>query len=630
MSLKDIEKDLYNPHSEIDKRNHERSQFDPSFMGNENGKEFRVREEWVEPEKGMSPYWKKIIKIGIITIGSIAILALAVWAFIQIKNSAFDESRVTIEIEGLDKVDSTRLMQYKIKYKNNNRVSLKGAEILLNYSENFQPEGTVNLEYINSNNSKIYLGEIASRSEGEVELKGIFYAPEGYTVQLQGKLQYMPANFNSVFEAEYRKNVNIKSAPIVLEIDAPLETADSNDIEYVVDYENMSSRYFNNVRLEVSYPEGFNFSSALPEPSEGDNLWYLGNLNEGGKGQVRIRGSIKGAENEAKVIKLKIGSLDENNNFIVYSSREKLTRMVAPTFYISQAVNGLTDLDIHTGDELNYKILYRNNGNIGLRNSIITLKIESPVLDFSKLRGGAYDSATNMITWKAVDIPQLANLQPGEEGYVSFFVPVLGRIPIESSQDKNFRVVSVAKIDSPDVPTPSGSNKIIASNRLDLKLTSTVILEAAVYYENDDIQNSGPTPPKVGEETTYMIRWSISNVHNEISDAKVSSSLPTGVRFTGKVYPENEKEKLTFNERTNQIVWDLGTINNGIGILEQKKEIAFQVAVTPQSNQIDKEIILLNTSVVTATDSFTSEAIRAEIKEEDNRTVDSRGYRVVE
>lgn len=630
MPLKDVKKELYDPDSGIEKREHEVSQFDPVISAKSESGKFQEKEEWSKSKKGLNIFQEKAIKVSLVIIGVVAVSALVIWAVIKIKNSAFDESRVTLKIEGIEKVDSTRLMQYKIIYKNDNRTALKDAEIFLNYSENFQPEDNVNLKYINSNNSKIYLGEIESRSEKEVELKGKFYAPEGYVVHLKATLQYRPSNFNSIFETVGKKSINVRSAPILLEIDAPLEAADGNDIEYLIDYENISSRYFNNLRLEVKYPEGFDFSSANPEPSEGNNIWYFGNLNVGGKGQVKIKGSITGSENEAKVVKLKLGALDDNNNFVTYSQREKLTRMIVSPLSISQTVNGLISLNVHTGDELKYKLIYRNNGEIGLRNVIITVEIESTVLNLSKIRGGSYNSSNSTITWKAVDIPQLANLQTGEGGSIDFSVPVLEKIPIESDRDKNFTIISVAKIDSPDITTSIGSNKIIGSNKLEIKLNSTVILDTEVRYSGGNIKNSGPIPPKVGEKTTYTINWSVTNVHNDISGIKVVSSLPTGIGFTGEISPDSEEERISFNDRTNQIIWDIGNLENGVGVISPKKEVSFQVSVTPQVSQVKKKLILLNSSAITAEDLFTSDTIKSEIKEKNNKIADDMNYKVIE
>jgi len=90
-----------------------------------------------------------------------------------------------------------------------------------------------------------------------------------------------------------------------------------------------------------------------------------------------------------------------------------------------------------------------------------------------------------------------------------FSVPVKSTIPVESSQDKNFTVHLLRKIDSPDIPVPDGSDKIIGSNDLELKLASKVLFNVYGYYNDSKIKNSGPIPMQVGSPTTFTIHWSV-------------------------------------------------------------------------------------------------------------------------
>jgi len=253
---------------------------------------------------------------------------------------------------------------------------------------------------------------------------------------------------------------------------------------------------------------------------------------------------------------------------------------------------------------LKYSITFQNTGSVGLRGSIITAEIKSNVVDFSKLNveSGSYDSTKNIITWKASDVPALTNINPGAGGAVHFSIPVKTIIPIDNKLSKNFVVSSIAKIDSPDIPTPIDSNKIIGSNKLELRLASKVIFDTKGYYTDPVIKNSGPIPMVTGSETTFTMHWQIINVSNDITGASVVSSLPSGVRWVGNIFPTNEK--ISYNQRTNQIVWNAGDVLAGSGVQGRPREIAFQIGVTPQANQIGNPVDLLNKSVFTATDDF--------------------------
>jgi hypothetical protein len=260
---------------------------------------------------------------------------------------------------------------------------------------------------------------------------------------------------------------------------------------------------------------------------------------------------------------------------------------------------------VNAGENLKFEINFKNEGETGLRDVIVTEKIDSLVLDYSTLRldKGAFDEKNKTITWKASDYPALKNLAPSQGGKIGFSISVKAVIPVGSENDKNFVISSVAKIDSPDIATPIEMNKIIAGNKIDMKLNSKLVLDVKGYYNDGNIPNSGPLPPKVNEETTYTVHWVVSNISNDVSGAKVETVLSSGVTMTGKFYPEDAS--VTYNERNNSLVWEIGSIKAATGVLSKAKEVSFQVKIKPSSSQIGREVELLGESVITAKDLFT-------------------------
>lgn len=611
MSLNETNRDLYKSESDISKRAHKLTPFNPENEEKAGAQDFQKEEVWMKDKPGMGPNEKKALKITLWSIGSIALVALIVAGIYFIKKTAYSEDRVTIEITGPANIDSTQIAEYAIKFKNDNRVKLENAAIILNYSDNFQPETAENIQVLSTVSSKIHIGEINKHEEREVKIKGKFFAPEDYTVYLRATLEYSSSNTSGVFQSQAQLGVSVKTSPIFLEVTAPLEAADGNDVEYYVNYRNSSAKDYSEIRIRLEYPDGFIFTSSEPRPSESNNFWYIGNLGSNDSGQLKIRGKLKGGKGEGKIVKASLGSLGSDGRFVTYTENEKKTLMVVTPLAITQTINDISSLTFNAGDSLWYVLEYKNTGDTGVREVIITFEMNSPVINYAQIRleTGHYDSPLKSITWKASDIPELANLEPGKSGQIRFSLPILNKFPIESENDKNFTLTTTAKIDSPDVPTPVGSNKIISSSTMDLKLNSKIILESKGYYTDQKMTNTGPMPPMVGEETTYTMHWFVTNVNNDVSDVKVVSSLPTGVKWKGKAQPESEN--ITYNERTNQITWEVGRMKNGVGVLSDKREVYFQIGFIPQTNQVDSQPVILNESVLTAKDLFTTEELRS-------------------
>ena len=199
-------------------------------------------------------------------------------------------------------------------------------------------------------------------------------------------------------------------------------------------------------------------------------------------------------------------------------------------------------------------------------------------------------------------------------------------IPINGANDKNFVISAVAKIDSPDIPTPISMNKIIAGNKIDIRLNSKLVVDVKGYHNDSNITNDGPIPPKVGQETTYAIHWLASNVSNDINNARIEAVLPTGATMTGKIYPEDAK--ITYNERNNSIVWEIGNMAAGTGILSAPKEASFQVKIKPSVDQVNRFADLIGPSTFYAKDAFTGDDLSstAGIKNTELQEDGSLGY----
>ncbi|MDD5396832.1 MAG: hypothetical protein PHW24_02105 [Candidatus Moranbacteria bacterium] len=613
MSLDDLNKELYNQNLDANvPRSHEQSAYDPTVVAGQGMSPFEQEQRWNQPQKGFTPSQKKKLWIGLGVL-LFVLLSIAGGFFYQwwLKN-AFHQDRVAISFEGPKEADSTQITKYIIHYSNNNRVTLRNAEIQLSYSENFQPTDNLNLKYLSPSASKIFIGDVKPMSEGQAELKGIFYAPKDFPVYLHGEIHFTPSNGTADLSMENQIGVRVTAAPVTLEVAAPQDAVDGDSLDYVINYKNIDVKAIANVQIRVDFPQGFQFGAAEPRPSEKESYWYLGSLQPDQSGKIVVHGQIKGSTDEGKNIIVSLGYVGNDNSFVVYNKQEIITRIVSPILAVSQKLEGKTDNVVDAGENLKYTITYQNTGTIGLRDAIISSEIKGNILDFSKINvaNGSYDASTNLITWKASDVPGLANINPKAGGTVSFTIPVKSVIPIENKLDKNFVISSVAKIDSPDIPTAIGSNKIIGSNKLDLKLASKVLFDTRGYYTDAKIKNSGPIPMVAGAETTFTIHWLVVDVSNDISEAKVVSSLPAGVRWTGQVYPSNEK--ISYNDRTNQIVWDAGDVPAGSGVLNPAREVVFQVAVKPQINQINEPLMLVNKSIFTATDNFVDRSITLE------------------
>jgi hypothetical protein len=634
MSLDKTEKELYNPKSDIENRGHDSSAFDIDETVNSDSENIfeGKKSSW---QRDSAPFLtqdrKKALVVGGSILGALLFIVVSVLGVIKFKQGSFSQDRVSMSIEGSAEAKSVKESSYVIKYENNNRTELENVEIVLNHSENFYPEESSIIKKDTDRSSKINIGKIKAKEKGQVEVVGKFYAAENFTVYLNPVMTYKPSNSSSEFRVDSQISVKITTSPINLKIVAPKEALNESSASYEITYKNTGTIPFDGLNLRLEYSDGFIFQKASIPPVENDNLWHIGRLDIGEEKTLTLQGGIQGNRFDVKSIKATIYRNDSGQKEVIFGKAEEVTKVVVPPLTVMHTINGKKSLNVNLGDKLNYRISYANNGDLALRDVIIRLKIDSSLVDYKKLslRKGSYDSSSSTITWKAPDIEKIKNLEPGDSGVIDFTIPLKKRIEIKSVADKNFVIDSLVTIDSSDIAHDSlGSSKNI-SNRILAKLNSKVILEQDAFFEEGLIENSGPVPPKIGEETTYTIHWKVSNISNDISEVKVRSYLPTWVKWKDVTVPNNER--ISFNKRINEVVWDIGKIENAAGVLSDPREVSFKVGIVPEVNQIGEAVTLVKETTLTAKDDFTNSLIEKSLLIQSNMLKNESGrYQVVE
>ncbi|NTW15581.1 MAG: hypothetical protein HGA38_04440 [Candidatus Moranbacteria bacterium] len=555
-----------------------------------------------------------------VSVGIVAFLvAVAVLNFVYFRSALFSEDRVKTEITGPTDVASAESVTYTIHWSNDNILSVRDFQVAVSVPQEFRPDALPGMT-VSGNTLTFPIGEAKGGATGDLRFSGKFYGSRGLLTYFQTSARFTPAGLSGAYETSARFGTTIVSSPISIEMVSPREASSGNQADYVVSYRNEGDIAIQNLTVKLTYPDGFGFDQAVPKPSEGNASWRIGALAPGSGGEVRVSGILRGDENQAKTVIAEIGSVQGDGTFLAYDRKEQQTRIVASPLSITQTVNGRQEYAATPGERLNYKIDYANRGNIGLRDVIITMEVNANLLDVTQLSfgtgGGSYDVQRGVITWRASDIPGLSRLEPHQGGSVVFSVPV--RKDIDSG--KGLVVRSVAKIDSPDVPFSSGSSKVVASDAIDVRIGAGAAIEASVYYADAVLPGSGPIPPRVGQETSYALHLRVTNLLNDLSGVRVTATIPNGVRYAGVKSPDSET--VTYNERTGQLVWDIGTM---IGGGKSVRELILRMSLVPGPNLVNMQPAILQDAVLEGTDSFTKKSVSIRTGFRTTKTVEGAG-----
>jgi len=610
MGLKDLKGKLHKRDAKIDQKRHRVSQYNPEVEEHLEGGNMQ--------QKGLGSFFKAFLRdkrrraIALGTLISLMVVlgALVTIAGIIIKRSAFSAENVYLEIQGPDSLDSNNIAIFYFEYENDNRVDLENVEVVVQFPESFVPEENINFQREGVSRGKITLGTITSREKESISFQGRFYGAADEIAYVNATLVYTPENIQSRYERDAQKGVMVLSSPLQIDVATPIEAASGDEIEFDVKYVNQSTQPFQNARLHMEYPKEFRFLSSQPEVSEGQSTWYLGTIGSQQEGSIKIRGILEGNKDDERVFRSMIGYIRGNGEFAPYSEARSRVRIATSPLTIRQSTNSHSEnMNVSSGSNLAYTLEYANEGDTGLRDVIVTFQLFGDIFDVARIDtgGGSFNTERKLITWKASDVGELEKVAPGERGIIRFEVPVLKRIPIEDENSQHFTAHALATIDSPDVPDRVGSEKIIGKDRMDFRLNTDLFMDVSIT-EKKTQKSFYDYIPQVGEEAVYEVRWNISNLYNDAINVQAVAFIPSAAQWIG--VKNNETANVFFNERTQRIEWQAGKIEHGTGVLQDARELVFDISVIPQDNQIDGEIEIFHSIEVTGKDTFTDENVR--------------------
>jgi len=598
MGLEELKKRLYEPDEDLSKEP-KVSIYQPDQFGKR-----EQAEDWSIQEKKMPPQKKK--KLLIIS-SSLAVVFLIAAGFLIWRGlTSFDKSKVRLEISGPERIISGDEASYTVKCQNNTRLELKNIRLTFYYPDKSIPMESDDLVQV------INLPDLAPGAEKKIDLSVRIIGLKGENKEARAELSFQPANLSSSFNNQASFSTNIISVPLIIDFDLPEKLVDGQSFKFSLRYLNQAEVSFDDIEARIDYPQGFVFQSAQPQPSQGENIWQLGNLMAGEEGKIFVQGIIQGSQDESKTFKGELGTTD-NGKFVSYAEAVDAAQISVSPLYLTQTVNGSADYIAIAGEKLNFLLNYKNTANVGITEAIITVRLEGKALNLSSLElgNGSLTSEGQALTivWNAANLPLLSYLAPNQSGQIIFSIRLKDNLLASGYSDKNFKITSVAAIDSVNVPLSLENIQLGTQNTLVIKVSSQLTLRSKGYYYDDLIPNHGPIPPKVGQQTTYTIKWQLINSSDDLDGMKVVGYLPPHAQWLNTVKPG--EAKVSYNSQTGQVIWTIGSLPAGTGALLPVKEAAFQIGITPTSANVGNLMELIGQSIATGYDSFIGSELKS-------------------
>ena len=513
---------------------------------------------------------------------------LGVLGFWYYQRNVYSKSVLKLEILGPNETDLGEEVEYIVKYKNNGNFKLEEPKLIFEYPKYSIVEGESFLR------KEIVLEPIYPGQEKTYSFKARLFGKENETKEAKAWLNFKPKNLSARYEVTTTFTTIIKKVPITFEFDIPSKIESGKTTNFKLNYFSNANYPLSNLRVKIDYPSDFEFIESKPAALD-KTEWEIPLLNKADGGRIEISGILRGGVGGQKIFRASLGVL-QNGEFILLKDTTKGVEIAQPNIFISQMINGNPQYVANLGDNLHYEIFFKNLSQEAMTNLFLVATLDGAAFDLESLRSdlGDFNAGDNSIVfdWKRVSKLQL--LLPQEEGKIDFWVKLKNDLSFTGSQDRN----------------PTIKDKVYISQVQEefiTKINSKLEISQKGYAQLEGFNNTGPMPPQVGQTTTYAIVWEVNNYYNDLKDVKVKAVLPSQVKLTGKIIPEDSR--LTFDSQSREIVWEIGDLGVGAGILNSTPKVAFQIAIIPDFSQWDQVFQLVGEVTITAEDNWAQASI---------------------
>lgn len=579
---------------------------------NEKGEMMDVDCLKIKKKRGLVFWFLNFLFLGLLLI----VLSLGFYYYVY--NSGTDSTAVDLSVEAEEKLNSNEEFVYTIKYRNLSSIALTNVRVDVKYPEEFifqeaspAPEG---------NNDVWKIDRISPRDWGEIKIKGklIGEPEEGHI--LLAEMNYTPENFSSEFKKETSFRSEIKALGFSLDINYPASVLIGEENDMILTFDSYENNFLD--KFEMEFNKGPNIRILGLEKEEGSDIlleetpdasWLISNLGKDKEEELILKYKVVEKRKDKEDMDFKFSYTGQDREKIIFLEKNIEFETMKSDLNLNLIVNGSqTNEPVDFGQTLNYSIVYSNRGEAAMGDVVIMAVLESDFLDWTSLKNPDKGRERgNTITWTKEELPALEKIGIGDEGSIDFSIDVSDFR--ESDLGGDFKIKSYAQynIGSLKKPgqastSPTESESDNKSNTIINEINSDLELNEEVRYFNEDNipVGTGPLPPKVGEETTFKIYWTLSNNLHELNDLKVETSLPDHIEW-------NEKNRtsvgsVSYNRDEHKVVWQIGRLP----ITVYRADAEFSISIKPEESDRNKVVVLTNGSEVSAKDMETGDRIK--------------------
>lgn len=550
----------------------------------------------------------KIMKIFFLLSLLFFLIAAGIFGFVRFRGgNVISGDNIIIGVVAPVGVKGGEQFETKFTITNKNAVSVDSVNLLIEYPPGF---------YATAGQSELPrevrdIGVLAPGESKSESVHALLYGEENSEREVRVVLEYRMAGSNATLKKASTYKVKVVASPLDMKLQVLKEASSGQEMNLVINVDSNSLTGLNDLLLNIAYPLGFTFKSAVPAPTYGNAGWSIGTLPPQGKQTIKISGLIEGEEGENKVFQVALGAQskkDERAVGVVYTAVTEGVTITKPFFGLDFVINGARAVDyiLQQGRPVRADLFWVNNNDTAITDAVIEVKLKGEMLNRYSIyasNSGFYRSIDDTIVWDKSRNPDLALVESGARGSMSFSFSQIPLLVESGKIFKNSQIVLEAKVRARRNSDANVPEEVSTITTRRLKVETDLRLSTYATFHSGPFKNTGVVPPKADRETTYTVTWVIRNASNNVSNLSVRATLPIYVKWLDLIIPEGED--ITYSEGASEVVWNVDRIPSG-----GSREVSFQISFIPSLSQLGTAPSLTSESILVGTDDFTKTELR--------------------
>ncbi|MDO8593867.1 MAG: hypothetical protein Q7R59_03150 [bacterium] len=524
--------------------------------------------------------------------------------------------KITLDLQGPTTIAGGDTVPLSLTITNKNPVAVENATIEIDFPNGTKrADGTLAAYPRYTEN----LGELASGATVTRSIKAIVFGGAGQALVLPASFSFETRGSTTVFVKKTSYALAVSSTPLSVSVDTMAETVSGKPLTFTLNVRSNATVPLDNVVLAGAFPFGFmTTSSSLP--LTGSNF-VLGRMEPGASRTITLTGTLTGQDTEQRVFHFTVGtakSATDQTLAISYMTQDATVAITAPFITTTLTLNGdsSSSVVVTPGSSQSVTVSYANTLLTSITNATIAITLSGSAVDYGSIQttSGFYNSTNHTIIFSKDTDPSLATLAPLASGIGAFTFSTLPANAVGTAPTITLTIsVSGTRVGQTNVP-----EQVSASMTKTVKVATVVALSSASLHSSGPLGNSGPVPPRSGQETTYTIMWNAKNGGSTIAGGTVSATLPGYVSYTGNT---SGTGSFSYDSASRTVSWNIGDIAQGVNA-----QGAFQVSLTPSTSQSGSAPPLTGAPSFSGYDRFAGVQIKASADPSTTETKGDTGY----